>query len=264
MAEQFRGGPPNLGAFQVQARFQQALSLHQRGEIAQAQAIYREVLQHDPKHFDSLHFLGVAYAQTGQLDIAIEHISRAIEINPAASFALFNLGNAQRDLKRYEEALSSYDRALAVTPAYPEAHNNRGNTLRSLKRLEEALESYDKAISVKPDYAEAHNNRGNVLRTVGALLLMCDPRDLGVAVSENPASGAALFEPNLYLYDNFPGGIGQSAALFKLAPRLVDSAAQLVAACGCEAGCPSCVGPVGEVGERGKDTAQRLLTALRA
>ena len=64
--------------------------------------------------------------------------------------------------------------------------------------------------------------------------------------------------------DNFPGGIGQSAALFKLAPRLVDSAAQLVAACGCEAGCPSCVGPVGEVGERGKDTAQRLLTALRA
>ena len=100
--------------------------------------------------------------------------------------------------------------------------------------------------------------------TVGALHVMCDPRDLGVSITEDIAGSLTAFEPNLYLYDNFPGGIGQSAALFKLAPRLVDSAAQLVAACGCEAGCPSCVGPVGEVGERGKDTAQRLLTALRA
>ena len=75
MAEQFRGGqqqPPNVNAYQVQARIQQALALHQRGEIAQAQAIYQEILKQDPTHFDSLHFLGVTYAQTRQLEIAIE------------------------------------------------------------------------------------------------------------------------------------------------------------------------------------------------
>jgi DEAD/DEAH box helicase domain-containing protein len=98
---------------------------------------------------------------------------------------------------------------------------------------------------------------------------MCDPRDLGVSITEAITEGTediagslTVFEPNLYLYDNYPGGIGQSAALFKLAPRLLDGAAKLLAACPCEAGCPSCVGPIGEVGERGKEVAGRILREL--
>ncbi len=101
-----------------------------------------------------------------------------------------------------------------------------------------------------------------LLRTVGALCVMCDPRDLGVSITEDIAGSLAAFEPNLYLYDNYPGGIGQSAALYKLAPRLLDGAAKLLAACPCEAGCPSCVGPIGEVGERGKEVAGRILREL--
>jgi DEAD/DEAH box helicase domain-containing protein len=105
---------------------------------------------------------------------------------------------------------------------------------------------------------------GNALRTVAALLLMCDPRDLGVALSEEIAGGLETFEPNLYLYDMYPGGIGQSAPLFRLAPQLLKQTAGLLASCACEAGCPSCVGPVGEVGERGKQVAVRILEALTA
>ena len=101
-----------------------------------------------------------------------------------------------------------------------------------------------------------------LLRTVGALCVMCDPRDLGVSITEDVAGSLSAFEPNLYLYDNYPGGIGQSAALYKLAPRLLDGAAKLLAACPCEAGCPSCVGPIGEVGERGKEVAGRILKEL--
>ena len=94
---------------------------------------------------------------------------------------------------------------------------------------------------------------GACLRTVGSLLLMCDPRDLGVAMSE---------EANLYLYDNYSGGIGQSAPLYQMTTKLLTHAAQLLDACPCEAGCPSCVGPIGEVGEKGKLTAKRILAAL--
>jgi DEAD/DEAH box helicase domain-containing protein len=104
---------------------------------------------------------------------------------------------------------------------------------------------------------------GNALRTVAALLLMCDPRDLGVALSEQ-VEGATVFEPNLYLYDAYPGGIGQSGPLYRLTHDLLRKTAGLLAACGCEAGCPSCVGPTGEVGERGKLVAQRLLAELTA
>ena len=101
-----------------------------------------------------------------------------------------------------------------------------------------------------------------LLRTVGALCVMCDPRDLGVSITEDIAGSLTAFEPNLYLYDNYPGGVGQSAALYKLAPRLLDGAAKLLEACPCQAGCPSCVGPIGEVGERGKEVAGRILKDL--
>jgi DEAD/DEAH box helicase domain-containing protein len=70
----------------------------------------------------------------------------------------------------------------------------------------------------------------------------------------------AVFEPNLYLYDSYPG-IGQSAPR-RLAPRLLQQTGELLAGCGCDADCPSCVGPVGEVGERGKELAGRILAAL--
>jgi len=102
---------------------------------------------------------------------------------------------------------------------------------------------------------------GNALRTVAALLLMCDPRDLGVAVGQETTD---TFEPNLYLYDNYPGGIGQSAPLYRLTERLLRQTGELLAGCGCEAGCPSCVGPVGEIGERGKEVAARILAELMA
>ena len=103
---------------------------------------------------------------------------------------------------------------------------------------------------------------GNALRTVGSLLLMCDPRDLGVAITENIGQGLKAFEPNLYLYDAYPGGIGQSEPLFKMTRRLLEGAAELIGSCACESGCPSCVGPVGEIGQMGKEAAGRILTQL--
>ncbi len=106
------------------------------------------------------------------------------------------------------------------------------------------------------------NGLGNLLRTIGSLLLMCDPRDLGVALTENISKGLKSYEPNLFLYDNYPGGIGQSQPLFKLTRKLLEGAASLLASCACEAGCPSCVGPVGEIGERGKEAAARIIAQL--
>lgn len=105
---------------------------------------------------------------------------------------------------------------------------------------------------------------GHALRTVGALLLMTAPHDLGVAVAEDIERNGPLFEPNLYLYDTYPGGIGQSAPLWRLTPQLLERTADLLRGCACEAGCPSCVGALGEVGQRAKEAALRVLAELRA
>ena len=82
---------------------------------------------------------------------------------------------------------------------------------------------------------------GNALRTIASLLLMCDPRDLGVALTEDIASSLTAWEPNLYLYDSYAGGVGLSAPLFRLSERLLQQARELIEGCGCDSGCPACV-----------------------
>jgi DEAD/DEAH box helicase domain-containing protein len=101
-----------------------------------------------------------------------------------------------------------------------------------------------------------------VMRTVAALLLMCDPRDLGIAITEDISESAATFEPDLFLFDNYPGGIGQSQPLFQLHSKLLAGALDVLQRCQCDAGCPACVGPIGEVGETGKQATLRLLREL--
>ena len=109
-----------------------------------------------------------------------------------------------------------------------------------------------------PQYTPTEKESGitglaSAVRTVAALLLMCDPHDLGVGRSP---------EPNLYLYDAYPGGIGLSAPLYRLAPQLLRQTVELIAGCGCDDGCPACVGPPGEIGDRGKEVAHALARAL--
>ena len=103
---------------------------------------------------------------------------------------------------------------------------------------------------------------GNAFQTIAALLLMCDPRDLGVALSEDISNGMLAWEPDLFLYDSYSGGVGLSAPLYRLSDRLLAQAKELIESCGCEAGCPACVGPVGEIGERGKEVALGILSLM--
>jgi DEAD/DEAH box helicase domain-containing protein len=103
---------------------------------------------------------------------------------------------------------------------------------------------------------------GNVLKTIGALLLMCDARDLGLSTGETVANGQSVWEPDLFLYDNFAGGIGHSRPLFEMREKLFSMALELIRDCPCDCGCPSCVGPLGEVGPRGKQHCLLILETL--
>jgi DEAD/DEAH box helicase domain-containing protein len=105
---------------------------------------------------------------------------------------------------------------------------------------------------------------GNAFRTVASLLLMCDPRDLGVALTEDISGELLAWEPNLYLYNSYSGGVGLSAPLYRLSDKLLLQTAELIQGCSCEAGCPACVGPVGEIGERGKQVASEILQRLQS
>ncbi len=137
----------------------------------------------------------------------------------------------------------------------------------------------------------------HALESVATLLLMCDRRDLGTAIGERPPAHDAelvetqhaappsgtiddftpsrmedvifgntkeFFEPNLYLFDAYPGGIGFSEPLFRTHHLLVQKTRELISSCGCEQGCPSCVGPAGDLAPRAKEAALAILNRLCA
>ena len=168
------GNPPisrfsSQATAQIQARFQQAMALHQNGRLQEAQAIYRQILKSQPNHVDSLHLLGVIAYETGDYHSAVDLIGRAIAIFPDAAAFYNNRGNALLELKRLKAAVADYDKAISLKPDYAQAYNNRGNALMELKRQKEAIADYDKAVSFKPDYVQAYNNRGSALQELGRL-----------------------------------------------------------------------------------------------
>ena len=99
----------------------------------------------------------------------------------------------------------------------------------------------------------------NLLRNVVPLWVMCDPKDIRTFPQvKSPFSDL----PTVYVYDNYPGGVGFSEKLFHLSKDIWKACGEMIKSCGCVDGCPSCVGPKMEVGERGKQGALKLIKSM--
>ncbi|OGL13449.1 MAG: hypothetical protein A3I17_10070 [Candidatus Rokubacteria bacterium RIFCSPLOWO2_02_FULL_72_37] len=119
-----------------------------------------------------------------------------------------------------------------------------------------------------------------LLHHLAPIFLLCDIRDLGSWLGDTtPATSGAVatresakrrlmdaeeFHPTIYLYDSHAGGIGLAERVFEILPALLRRGLETLEACACKVGCPSCVGPVNEVGRRAKATARALLLSLLA
>lgn len=153
---------------------QQAVGLHQAGQLTQAVALYEQILQLQAKHFGALNMLGVAAHQMGQSDQAISLIQQALQVKPDYVAAYSNLGKIYDDLGQFELALQSYDRALEIKPDLAEVLVNKAAVLHVLHDYGGALKSADKAILLRSDLPQAHNNKGNALRELGQLQAALD------------------------------------------------------------------------------------------
>jgi DEAD/DEAH box helicase domain-containing protein len=96
------------------------------------------------------------------------------------------------------------------------------------------------------------------MKQIAQLLLMCDGHDIGISLDMEAES------PRVFVYDNYPGGIGFSEPLFRMHHELLDATRRLIAECECENGCPGCVGPIGNTGPLAKPAALRILDMLLA
>jgi protein O-GlcNAc transferase len=151
------------------ATLQQAMQYHQAGALAQAEYLYRQILQSNPRDADVLHLLGVMAFQVGRPETALPYFQQAIASSPEKANFHSNLGRTYQALGRLDDSLASYREALRLKPDLAETCNNLGNVLRDLNRLEEAATTLRQALRLQPNLGEAHNNLGTVLFAQGNL-----------------------------------------------------------------------------------------------
>jgi predicted TPR repeat methyltransferase len=144
-----------------------AIALQQRGHLAEAEAVYREVLAVAPDHPRALHYAGVLAQQQGRSEEALALVERSLAIDPDRADGYNNLGIIQQSAGRLDEAVVAYERAIVLDPRHANAHSNLGVLLRATGRPAEAEAAYRRAIAIDPQHVDAWTNLGILLNGVG-------------------------------------------------------------------------------------------------
>ena len=148
---------------QLTDKLSEAVSHHQRGELAKAEELYTEIVTADPRFARAWHLRGVARSQQGDLETGVQYIRKAIEIDPQVAAFHFNLGRTYKALGQPDEAIAAYRQALVLDESLTDARNNLGNALQKRGDLKEAAACFSELIRREPESANFHYNLANVL-----------------------------------------------------------------------------------------------------
>jgi Flp pilus assembly protein TadD len=148
---------------QIAARFQDGVAHHQAGRFAEAQDAYAAVLAADPGHAEAWRRMALLANQFGRGDLALEWVTKAVDLEPAHVEHRFAQGVILQGLGRLAEAEARYREVLAAAPMLANVHNNLGGALRQQGRLAEAEAAYRDAVALAPNSAIFHDNLGIVL-----------------------------------------------------------------------------------------------------
>ena len=226
-----RRSVPSLAVTPDDHQFSEATRLLTRGDLAQAQVIFEDLLRRHPNHFDSVRRLAMIAVETGRHADAVTLCCQALEINPASAEAYIDMGSAMLGLGQAQAALECIDAAIQLDGTAAQAHNNRGLALKALGRLQDAeacyrqaitldtgskeawlnlgvvqrqlnlhdaaLASYAQAIALQADYARAYVNRGLVLHDLGRLSEAIAQFDTALRIQ--PGMGEAYWNKALAL-----------------------------------------------------------------
>ena len=187
----------------MDTQLHRALTLHQSGDLDQAEALYRQILDANPDHADALHLLGMialargsvgeaerlvgraiaqddanatyhchlglVYDADGRTDQAVAEFRRALALDETDLEAWYSLALTLHRAGRLGEAVGAYRELLARTPDDAESWCNFGAALKGTGETDAAIEAYRRAIEIKPDFPEAFYNLGNMLQEQEAL-----------------------------------------------------------------------------------------------
>ena len=173
----------------IDALLRQALELHRQGAFDATEALYRRILEADPRNSIALHGLGVLRNLRGDFGAAIDLLGEALRLNPRSAQTHLHQGIALWNLDRRGEALVRFQHCLMIDPGNVDALLNRAVALRELRRPQEALASLDKLLTLVPDSPVGNLNRGIVLQDLNRFEESLVSLDHAIAL--DPELGAA-------------------------------------------------------------------------
>lgn len=146
------------------AMMRKAVSLHQKGQILEAEQSYRDVLMANPQHADALRLLGGLYVQANKLEEAIDCFEKALRQQPQHPELLNNLGVTLFSRGRFDDASQHYQQAIEIEPDYYDAITNLGNLFYESGQWGDAIKWLERSTQLKPDVLRAHLYLGHAFR----------------------------------------------------------------------------------------------------
>ena len=151
----------------IEQSFDLAVQHYQKGNFQEAENLYRKILEANPKHYQSLGYLGLLAKQSKKYDISKKLLEKVIQINPNLAEARNNLGLLYQELGEYQKAINCYQKAVQINPNLAEPHSNLGNLYQELGEYQKAINCYQKVVQINPNLAEARNNLGLSYQELG-------------------------------------------------------------------------------------------------
>lgn len=156
-----------MAALTLEQAYKIGIENFRAGRRAEAESIFRQILNQQPRHADSMQMLGLLLHQRGEVVGAISLLRGAAELNPTSAGYHANLGLMLASAQQWPAAIESYRRALAIQPSLAEVHNNLGNALRSMGHGTEAISAFESAVAINPDLYGARLNLASALAAQG-------------------------------------------------------------------------------------------------
>jgi tetratricopeptide (TPR) repeat protein len=203
--------------------FDSAVRCHRGGDLHQAETLYRQALQLDPKHAHAHYNLGMVLKVQGRLDEAAVCYRQVLLLDPVNANAHINLGNILKEQGQAAEAVECYRQAAHNVPLFTEAHINLGLALVEQGKLAEAAASYRRALGTNPRNAEAHYHLGVALRRLGQMAeaVVCFQQ----ALRANPQLGDAYINLGDALKElgRLPEAVGSYGHALRINPQHLEA-----------------------------------------
>ncbi len=193
-----------------------AANHHNANRLAEAENIYRKVLEKTPNQEIALHHLGLILHQKGESKRGITLIEKALSIKPDYEYALNNIGKIYLDLGNWDIAAINFKKAINYKPDFDIAHNNYANAMLFKGRINEAITAYQKTLSVNPKYAEAAFNLGSAYKALGNIQKAISSYERAIAINPKYAEAynnlGNIFS-DIYEYDAAQNNLNEAIRL---------------------------------------------------